>query len=474
MRRGVVWIVPWLAAALALAWLGCRFQPSAPPSIVLISLDTLRADHLSVYGYPKPTSPGLDAFASGAVRFASAHAQATGTIPSHLSLLSSLLPPHFRITRDDGSNTNQPATRLRLPDAVQTLAEALREQGYETLALTDGGTMAPRYGFSQGFDRYEINRPRGLPRILEALPGWLEQRGRLAETPAADEPPLFLFLHSFDIHEPYDAPEPFARSFSSGSFQDFLQTRGYPPVPRALSPRARALGPEDLAEVEGLYDNGIAWADDSVAKLFRLLDAHDLFEDSIVVVLSDHGDEFLEHGGFNHGRTVYQELVHVPLLLRLPGGRHGGRVLEEPVALVDVAPTLLEAAGLPIPASFQGLSLLPFLDGRADPSQLDERPIFFESPRVQGQHGLRQGRWKLIQNRKRGKLELYDLAEDEGEQLDRGSREVELLEDLLAHLLAWVDEMEQQGRREGWMAVRQTGAPSDQQLRRLRELGYVE
>jgi arylsulfatase A-like enzyme len=445
-----------------------------PPAIVVLSLDTLRADHLSGYGYERPTSPRLDAFAADSVRFGAALAQATGTLPSHLSLLSSLNPPQFRITRDDGRNFAQTSTRLRLPDAVTTLAEVLRSAGYETVAITDGGPMNPRFGFAQGFDRFEVNRERGLRTTLSVLSALLEQRARSAEGDASTPPPLFLFLHTFDIHEPYQAPEPYARAFSRKSFDEVTRALGFRPVPRLLDLHKGELTPEDVTEVRALYDNGIVSTDDQVSRLFELLDRHGLYEDAIVVVLSDHGEEFLEHGAFNHGRTVYEELVRVPLLIRLPGGRHAGRVVQEPVALLDVAPTILDAANLPIPPAFQGDSLLGVIKGSQAGDRLRERAVYFESPNARaGVHGLRRDRWKLIRNGS-GEEELYDLASDPRERRNLSNEAVEVREELSTRLAAWVAEMEEAGQKEGWFAVPQAQGISPEERESLRALGYIE
>lgn len=472
-----------LLAALAVAtgcWDGSDSTGShasrTPPSIVVLSLDTLRADHLGSYGYARPTSPRLDAFATESVRFAQTQSQASGTLPSHLSLLTSLNPPHFRITRGDGPDGAQPTTRLRLPDPVTTLAEVLRERGYETLAFTDGGPMNPRYGQDQGFDRYEVNRPRGLRTTIARLGAWLEARS--APFPAANESsrpsPVFIFLHTFDIHEPYRAGEPFARTFSKQSFDELGHSLGYRPTPKQFERQKQGLTPALVAELEALYDNGIAWTDDAFSALLALLARHGLYDDAIVVALSDHGEEFLDHGSSNHGRTLYQEQVHVPLLIRLPEGRHAGRVVEEPVALVDIAPTLLALAGLPVPADFQGASLLDLIEGTDDPARA-ERPIYFESPLTRlGLQGLRKGRWKLIRNVRHGSVELYDLSEDPGEQHDLADEEVAVREELTARLASWVEEMERSGHQSGWFAVSQRAAPSAMEQETLRALGYVE
>ncbi len=477
---------PGLGALLGLlAWAGCSAPGPAVttgprPPIVIVSLDTLRADHVSAWGYGRPTSPRLDAFAREAVRFEHAYAQSTGTLLSHLSLLTSLHPPHFRITRDDGKNVSQGETRLRLPEAVETLAEVLRAGGYDTIAITDGGLVSERYGFGQGFDHFEVNPglpSRGQGGLRTTLPKLRARLDARAARGSAGEPaaPLFLFLHSYDVHGPYDAPEPFAKAFSRGSYAELGAELGFAPEPGKLNGALAEVTPAQVDEVVALYDNGIAATDAQLEPLFALLREHGLYDEAVLVLLSDHGEEFLEHGSFSHGPKVYAELVHVPLLVRLPGARHGGRVVREPVALLDVAPTLVELAGLEVPEAFAGRSLLGAIEAGAAEA---ERPIFFDvSHRGWDVHGMRRGRWKVIRNGAQGAVELYDVEADPGERTDLAQAEAKRAERMAAELADWVARMEREGLSRGWFAVPATGTDenlSPDERRALRELGYIE
>jgi arylsulfatase A-like enzyme len=481
--RGGVHIAIALVAltALSLAYRGWRKRetPAPRPFLVIISLDTLRADHISGYGYVRPTSPELDAFAAEAVLFSEARCQSTGTLPSHLSLMTSLYPPHFRITTDDGRNSDQMITRLRLADPVLTLAEVLRAAGYETAAFTDGGYVDARYGFDQGFDTFHANAPArsGLRAVLPALEDYLAKGSASGVNDGAPaRRPLFLFIHTYDIHGPYRAPEPFTRVFSELSFEEARTRMGCPAVPRALTKRRESLSPEDVVTVRGLYDNGILATDDQMGRLFESLKAHGLYEGAAVVVLSDHGEEFLEHGDFNHGRTVYEEVLRVPLLVRLPGGRQGGLVVATPVALIDVAPTLAELAGIMPPDQFQGRSLLDVVDRGEDDGFL-RRPLYFDIPNaLEPVRGILRGAWKLILRGPEQGRELYALGEDPREQRDVSSDEHELCEELSRDLAAWMACMEQLGRERGWFS---SGGPSDERgwresQKQLRALGYVD
>jgi arylsulfatase A-like enzyme len=473
--------VPPRAAARALALLalgaaaGCG-APSAPlaaPPIVLVSLDTLRADALSAYGYPRPTSPALARFAAEAVRFEQAHAHASATLPSHLSLFTSLYPPQIGITRNDGRNDTQARTRLRLPDAALTLAEALRAKGYRTLAWSDGGFVHPYYGVDQGFEHFELASGPGLywnqlPHTLARIDAELTRRAGLGE-----RGPLFLFVHCYDIHEPYSAPPRFERRFSPGSYLEFEAQHGFAARPALLSRRASSLAPEDVAWARGLYDNGVRAADAGMAGLFALLRRHGLYDRALIAVVSDHGEEFLDHGDFGHGPRVYQELARVPWLLRLPGGREAGRVIAAPVGLVDVAPTLLELAGLPVPRSFGGRSLRDLIEGRDDGAWLESRPLLIEAPDARrGAVALRRGREKLVLPRREGPAELYDLHDDPGETRDLAPAQPQRAAVLRAELEMWVAELQRQGARAGTLAV-----PNEEPhpaRAALEALGYVE
>lgn len=460
--RGRLEFAAALVCALLLAPAAAR---PAPPPIIVLSLDTLRADHLPSYGYARATAPTLDAFASEAVRFDEAIAQANATLPSHLSLITSLYPPHFRITRSR-DHTNQIRTRLRLPDAVQTLTEVLRDAGYETAAFTDGAFMNANYGFDQGFDTFSFNRYSttkpdfGLRFTLHKLASFLDERSR-----AAPEKPLFLFVHSYDVHEPYDAPPPYDRVFGELSYAQLTEELGVKPRPRLLDRRADELSQQQVDAVRALYDNGIRRADALVGELFSLFRRHGLYDPALLVVLSDHGEEFREHGRFGHGLQLYRENVRVPLLIRLPEGRHGGRVVHEPVALLDVAPTLLELAGLPIPDQFAGRSLAPAVAGRPMPS-LASRPIYFECANLEdGVYGMQRGRWKIVRARRGGASEIYDLTGDPGETRNLVDGDPVLRDDLASQLETWQREMEATGRRNRWLSIPQPdaggGAPRD-------------
>jgi arylsulfatase len=343
---------------------GCG-RTAGPPDVLLVVVDTLRADHLGVYGFPLPTSPNVDRFAAGAVVFERALAASSNTVPSHASLMTS------RFVREHSVGWINGTTRL---EGVETVAMRFREAGYETAAFVSNFVLRRASGLDAGFDVYddafataEANRPDIYERNAEATTqralAWLAERG---------ERPLFLFVHYQDPHGPYTPPPERLAPFAA------LEREESPLLPLLASdtqpggiPRYQALpGLDHLAQYRSRYAGEIAYFDASFARLLEALDARK--RPNVVALTADHGESFGE-GGFylSHGHATTPDQAHVPFLLRAPGLQPGRR--PEPVHHVDVAPTLLELAGLPVPDGLRGLALGPYLRG-ARP--LPERLLF--------------------------------------------------------------------------------------------------
>jgi len=305
-----------LAAALTLLLCGGdRPARAEAPNVVLYVIDTLRADHLGCYGYSRATSPSLDAFAHDAVRFARAYSTSSWTRPATASILTGLHPlRHRAITRANPIVADVPL-----------LSELLHGAGYRSEGFVTNVHVSSRWGFGRGFDSYEdveevahSNRSDAVNREV------LDHLGKI-------QPPFFLYLHVLDPHSPYDAPPPFA---------DKWREHGTGPVqPHEVA----SLGVE---EVVAAYDQEIAYTDHNFGELVAELKRRGWYDNSIIVVTADHGEEFLDHGGLVHGHTLFEELVRVPLLLKLPGNRHAGTSASDPVSVMDIAPTILRQAGL--------------------------------------------------------------------------------------------------------------------------------
>jgi arylsulfatase A-like enzyme len=320
------------------------------PNVVLISLDTLRADHLGAYGYERPTSPNLDRFMEEGILFERAFAPSSWTTPSHASVFTG----HHPLVHGAGGPRG-----FRLEGRFSTLAELARRHGYQTAAFTEGGAVAGQLGFYQGFEVY-ANGPKESPRPMATAEktfsratAWLERH---------DDWPFFLFVHTYEIHWPYRAPTPYAQMFMDEGMAVL--------TPQQAADRAFPGGRLDdsqKASLEAAYDEGIAYTDAVVGRFLDGLRHEGLLANTVIVIFSDHGEAFWDHGGIMHGLNLYDEQLHVPLFIRLPGERPPRARIKRQVALVDIFPTLVELLGLEheVPGYSQSLWPLWRSDGAA-------------------------------------------------------------------------------------------------------------
>ncbi len=375
MARWVsVTLVVCFSALLAGAGNSLSSAIEKPPSIVLISVDTLRADHLSCYGYRRIATPHLDALARGGTLFSAVSSQVPLTFPSHASLFTSTYP-FFNGIEDNGET-------LR-PNAL-TLATVLKAHGYHTGAVVGGFVLDRRFGLDQGFDAYDSTFD--LHHQADSDSGDVKRLG--AEVVAAANKWLdanshnlfFLFVHLYDLHTPYNLPANYRTRFGTG------------------------------------YDAELRYVDEQVGALCDSLRQHNVFANSLIVLTSDHGEGLGEHGEKTHGYFIYQSTLWVPLIVHWPaGGANFPARIDEPAGLMDVAPTLLQFSGIMPPPEFQGRSLLDLL--RADPPKIPH-DVASESVYARRHFGcsplrsLRTGRYKYIEG---PKPELYDLGADPGE-----------------------------------------------------------
>ncbi len=321
-------------------WWVSSTQTKPPRGIILISLDTLRADHLGIYGYHRNTSPSIDAFAKESIVFEHAVVQSPWTLPSHMSIMTSLYPSFHGVTK----------RTERLADEHVTLAELLREGGYRTAAFTDGGYMRAVFGFNQGFDFYGGFRRRGIARILPEVKKWLDKN---------KSNPFFLFIHCYDIHQPYDPPPPY-----NSIFHDFPYTGHLTPNCKTLLAawmNRLKVNDEDLHHIIALYDGGIRYTDKKIGEFLSYLRDSGLEDQSLIIITSDHGEEFKEHGSFLHWQLYHRPNLHVPSIMRIPNYPKKEIRITELVRSIDLLPTILEIAGLPTHSKAQGRSLLPLI-----------------------------------------------------------------------------------------------------------------
>ena len=376
-------------------------------NVIVYLIDTLRADHLGCYGYSPSPSPALDAFAKDAVLFQDVSAQSGWTKPATASIWSSQWPWRHRV--QDFAD--------KLPADVPWLPEILQRAGYQTAGICTNNLAGPDFGYDRGYDSFRI-MPKGTSEYAQAETlKWLETRRKSG--------PFFLYVHTIDPHAPY---------MHSSRYRGRTRAEAEPldTEPRALTEAAfvKKLRGESFQELKPRvdqlladYDYEIANNDRSFGQLIDWLKQHQLYDQTMIVVVSDHGEEFLEHGHVGHLNSLYQELLHVPLLVKFPGNAGAGTRVAETWQQIDIAPTILRVCGLSAPAEFQGRAYGD-ADGTRDalfsvqagrvvlPNQaVYQKPIFTSA------HGIRQGSW-MYQRVLAGAAgqcepeELYDLSSD--------------------------------------------------------------
>ena len=311
------------------------------PNVLLISIDTLRPDHLGFYGYRRPTSPTLDALARESVVFDHAFAPAPHTLPSHASMFTGLFPDQH------GAGHRFPESPLS--QEARTLAETLEAAGYRTLGFSSGGMMSARYGLSQGFEEWTERQPANLKSVMPAVFDALERTG---------PEPWFLFLHTYDVHGPYEQPAD-ARFFQTADdaprtspedWQALLTSRAH-----KYQKLERFAG---LPDVLAAYDSGIRFVDGQLATLFEQLRQAGTFDNTVLIVTSDHGESMFEHRRYiSHAYTLSEEEVRIPLLVRVPRARETGR-RDEVVQLVDLFPLILDELELKPESELAGMNPL--------------------------------------------------------------------------------------------------------------------
>ena len=434
---------PALVCALAVALAGCEralpvgqaiaaIEPGT--SLVLIVVDTLRPDWTTPYGFAGDTTPRLARWAQEGVVFEQVYAQSSWTKISMASLMTSLWPRSHGITEpDDG-----------LGEGALTLAEVLADAGYRTYGVQSNGWLHQSFGFHQGFERYSF--PFGAGAALPRSNVWphvdriVNEARRLLDAHPEGEP-FFLYLHFMDVHE-YAAPREF-------------QTFG--------------------TDARGAYLSAIRWVDDGLARVEELLAERGLRERTLVAFGSDHGETFGENGKFGHARNVLSAALRVPLVLRLPRPILPVRV-SAPVRNLDLAPTLLDLLGVPVPERFEGESLVPRIVGTGDGGESDELPSFAALgfplyPDASVQLSLRDEAWTYARNVEPDRApgeHLYDRSIDPGEDVDLAAREPEARARMRASLDAYLEDGPDEGVLEREVRI------DPQVEQRLRAMGYLQ
>jgi arylsulfatase A-like enzyme/Tfp pilus assembly protein PilF len=414
-----------LAALVGVALESWTFgHAQSRPSVLLMTLDTVRADRIGAYGYAKAATPTLDRLAREGVRFADATTQAPLTGPAHAAILTGQYPARLGV-RDNATTP--------IPAGTATIAQAFKSSGYRTAGFVAAFILGPEYGFAQGFDTFDasfaqfsagskLQAQRRGGEVVDAAIKWLEAN--------AANGPTFAWVHLYDAHSPYDPPEPFRTRFQA-------------------SP----------------YDGEIAYVDSAVAKLVGALEQRGQLDRTIVAAIADHGEGLGDHGEAEHGLFLYDSVLHVPWILRLPARESAGAIVKRQVRTIDVAPTLAALAGIAMP-KVDGESVVPLLRG-AGPG--DPPPSYAETFYPKWHFGwselrsVRVGDWKYVDA---PKPELYDLRADPAERRS--------LVDARAPLAAGLHgELNKISSAFGAATTTDAPQPSPETLARLRSLGYV-
>lgn len=404
------WILDRALPAAALLVVACSEPRAERPNVLLVSIDMLRARHLACYGYERPTSPNIDRLAREGALFARHMSSTSWTLPAHAALFTGLADSVHGCTD----------SHLALHERFETLAERFAAAEYETAGFFAGPYLHPTYGLGQGFELYEDCTSAGAgatsapgadqlseshvdvcnPRSFAAFERWFAGRsGR----------PFFAFVHLWDVHYDFLPPPPYDRMFdpSYEGTRDGQRFATDPSISAAMPAR-------DLEHLIALYDGEIAWTDAFVGRMRALLEAAGVFDDTIVILTSDHGTEFFEHGSKGHRKTLYDEVLHIPLVVRFPARVPAGMRIEKQTRMIDVAPTLLDLAGLSRDERHMGESLARLA---RDPSvPFPELALAELDTRTHAMRCVRASGWKLFQNREKGSPCAVDLARDPGER----------------------------------------------------------
>jgi choline-sulfatase len=461
--------------SLVCALVGCTAggeQRIAGAPVVLVVVDTLRADHLGMYGHARPTSPRMDAWVDRGVVFERAFATAPWTLPTFGSIYTGQLPTHHGagiIVHEDPDDAGEAVGAMMfdghtklfagLRPGAPALAAILGEHGYATGAVVNNPFLGPRFGVARGFQDYDhaagndVEMRRADAVVSRALE-WIAAQG---------ERPFFLMVHLFDPHMNYDAPPPFRGKFSATSSgaggRVDLPVRDTETI-RRYAARLTASEREFIAAA---YDEEVAFVDQEVGRLLAALDRQGVLERALVVLTADHGEELFDHGGFGHGHAMYDEVLRVPLIVWGRGVRPGR--IAAPVSVIDIAPTVLDALGIAVPPTMDGGSLWPAI---ARGASVPSHTLYAECTGLEPERKT-VIRWphKLIVHHDGTSPQLFDLAADPDERSDRAAVAPGIRDRLLEaadHVFAG------DGARE-----RLRGTPLDEETEtQLRELGYLE
>lgn len=429
--------------------MAARYLRSSPPSIILISIDTLRADRLQPYGYQRQTSPNIAEFARNAAVFNTVIAESSWTLPSHVAMLSGLHPIKHGVND----------IKAKIDAGTPLLADILKQAGYQTAAFVDGGYVRKAYGFARGFEHFH-ERKQGLASKIGPALKFLDQH--------QSDRPFFLFLHTYDVHCPYYPPEPYYSQFSSKDAQE-IETKS-----RCGADFTTAGVTANQAQyLSDRYDGAVRMVDDVIGEFLKALAVRGLTERVIIAITSDHGEEFFEHGSIGHQGSLHLELLKIPLIISAPGIVPGH--FTQPTGLIDITPTLLNIAGISSSLSFSGSSLLNILQNadstQSDSAQADRLSGFSYLERKKRIFSLITGPWHFLSFPEEGRVGLFQIEHDPLEQHDLSAKNPEIVTSVkrdLERILLTVGESEGRSAQTGELKL------NSSELEELKTLGYLQ
>ncbi|MFN0151403.1 MAG: sulfatase-like hydrolase/transferase [bacterium] len=449
--------IPIALNAAERAWLTkLEARLAGKPDFMIFMIDALRADRVGAYGYGRDTTPTLDSLAAAGVQFENATSNANMTRLTVPSIFTLLYP----------STLGMASTLTMMSPRTLTVAELMKNAGYQTLAYIPNPSMKKRLNFDQGFDVYDdkifyVRKFRSwesMSVINERVLDWFRgNRGRR----------FFIYIHSCDAHAPYSPPPPYDTMFYDPSREE--TARQARPITEAEYARMhgyqRLDGDRgDLNYYKGLYDGEVRYTDDKLGELLAEMRRLNVAEKTIFFFSADHGEGFLEHGEWDHGHHAYDEVIHVPLIMTAPDARFRGSKIVPPVHTFDMSATVLDLAGVPLAPEFQAKSMMPLVRG-------DSTPVweysYIESDDVRA---LRSPQWKFIQDRQSGEEMLFDLAADSAEYTNLVAADTLVAGDLRRKMAAIVKGNEMLGQL-GFMETSDLDAETIEQLKAL---GYIE
>lgn len=428
----------------------CRFIDR---NVILISIDTLGADHLGCYGYNKSTTPNIDEFRKDSVLFKETIAQAPSTLSSHASIFTSLIPSHH------GASF---LMKKGIPQEIVTMAEILKENNYRTISYNGGGQVAAKFGFDQGFDFYYSSGENFITTINRSI-NWIKD---------SPNERFFFFLHTYEIHSPYAPRKEYLDLFEK-DYPGDLPAEISDDLLERINAREIRIDKKDEGHIINAYDAEIYSVDKAFGILIDFLKKEDLYNNTIVIFTSDHGEELGEHGNMGiHGHTLYDELLKIPLIIKFQNSKYASKIIDEQARSIDILPTLLAVLDIPVSEVFEGTSLIEWIEKQNDKELFAvsekevalEREGLFEPFTYAGQirpASIRTKKWKLYDSR------LFDLESDPLEKIDV-SKEHESVVKYLKHNL---DKILQQKRI---ISAEEELEIDKETLEQLKSLGYVD